>query len=821
MGRRCRPSVLILAFALALFGLGCHKAQAPRQATLLFFADAHAQLETHPELLWNDGEPKTATAGGYARLASLARAIRSEVGGRALLLDGGDTFQGGGAAAWSRGEAVLGPQRALGVDFAIPGNWEVIYGAARMKELAAASGYPWLATNVVDEATGKLVFAPTAVREVGGIRVGLVGFTDPDVPIRQSPAYSKGLRYLGEETLPPAIAALRDHDRADVVVLITHVGLGRSVALAEHLAERGSRVDVVLSADSHERVEKPIEKNGVLVVEPGSFGSFLGRLDVQLVAGERPRFTWRLIPVSAETPEAPDVKTAVDAALAPYRERLSKPIGRAAVPLERYGIVESTADDMLTAAVKEATHVDVALSNGFRFGTPIAPGPITEGDLWNLYPVVAHVKMGRVTGKQLRAFWESELDHVFADDPRRLFGGWLPRVNGMSVTFRAGGANGHRVDQIRVGGAPLDDARTYTIGACEREGDPDDVVCRMHGVADVQRLDLTNHDIVRAYLANAPPSGVGAGLLGNIRATDLPPLVFSQFYALASRSERHAPAFRVRSLDRDLPTDPVEADRIRLGARIFADTKRGAPAFVGNDLSCRNCHLEMGEKEGAFPLLGAEAVYPSFQPRADRLLSIEERVQGCFERSENGVAPPAGSDALEAVTAYVRWLAADEPRGVDPPWRHRNKIDESRRVPIAELRVDEGGRLYAARCATCHGLDGQGLIPDGGVNGASTGSTLLSAQGVALAPPPLWGPRSFNDGAGVARIYTLAGFIRWAMPLGAGGTVSDADAQNIAAYIDSKPRPAFARKGGDYPDGGPPVDAVYYASQRERRPTVP
>ena len=97
----------------------------------------------------------------------------------------------------------------------------------------------------------------------------------------------------------------------------------------------------------------------------------------------------------------------------------------------------------------------------------------------------------------------------------------------------------------------------------------------------------------------------------------------------------------------------------------------------------------------------------------------------------------------------------------------------------------------------------------------------MSAQGVALAPPPLWGPRSFNDGAGVARIYTLAGFIRWAMPLGAGGTVSDADAQNIAAYIDSKPRPAFARKGGDYPDGGPPVDAVYYASQRERRPTVP
>jgi 2',3'-cyclic-nucleotide 2'-phosphodiesterase (5'-nucleotidase family)/cytochrome c len=794
---------LLVAVLTAALASGCHKPRPERHATLLFFADAHAQLETHPELLWDaerGGAAKTVTAGGYARLASAARAMRADAGGNALLIDAGDTFQGAAAAAWSRGEAVVGPQRALGVDLGIPGNWEVVYGAPRMKELAAECGYPWIAANVFDADTGANVFPPSVVRDVGGIRIGFVGFTDPDVPLRQSPAYSRGLRYAGEEALPPVIGALRIKDKVDLVVLVTHVGLAKSVALAEHV----SGIDVILSGDSHERVERAIERNGVTVVEPGSFASFLGRLDVTLTAGGPARFSWKLVPVASDAyPEAPDVKAAVDAALAPYRDRLAKPIGKARAPLERYGVVESTADDVLTAAVKSATHVDIALSNGFRFGTPIAPGPITEGDLWALYPVLSNVKTAKVTGKQLREFWESELDHVFADDARRQFGGWLPRVNGMSVTFRAKQPKGKRVEAILVGGAPLDDARTYTIAACEREGDPDDTLCRIKGVAESTRLEMTNHDVVRAYLATQV-DGVGGPAIGAIRALDLPARVFSQYYAKAMPMP--ARVFRPLDVGEDLPADKAEVARIQLGARIFAETKANAGAFVGNSLSCRNCHLDGGQSEKALPLLGAEAMYPSYQKRADRMMTIEERIQGCFERSENGVAPPQGSDVLAAVTAYVRWLSMDALRGDDPPWRGKSKIDESRRIPLAELRVDEGQRVYAARCASCHGMDGQGPPP-----------SYVPAPGVPPAPP-LWGPRSFNDGAGVARVYTLAGFIRWAMPFGQGGTLTDVEAQNVAAFIDSKDRPVFARKQGDYPDGGPPTDAVYYASLYPKNP---
>lgn len=493
-----------------------------RHATIMFFADAHADLESHPELfVKSDGSRETVPAGGYARIAHAARAIRAASPG-ALLVDGGDTFQGSAAATWSRGEAVVAPQRALGVDLAIPGNWEVVYGPARMIELARATGYPWLATNVLDDATRKLVFAPSAVREVNGVRIGFVGFTDPDVPTRQSPSFSAGLRFLGAESIQPAVSALRD--RVDVIVLVTHVGLAKSVALAEKVHD----VDVVLSADTHERVETPIVRGSTIVVEPGSFASFLGRLDVTVTPGARPRFAWQLVPLRADrVPEDADVKQVVDASLAPYRSRMNVVLGHTDAALERYGVVENSVDAVMVRALKERTGADIALSNGFRFGHPVEPGPITEADLLRLYPVDGRVKLGKVTGKQLRAFWESEIEHVFSADPDKQFGGWLPRVAGMDVRFRANAPAGHHVLELDVGGKPLENDRTYTLASCEREGDADDTVCRMRGVREAEVLDLDVHSVLRAYLAAHDP--ITAPRLDDVVAADLPDHLFSQW----------------------------------------------------------------------------------------------------------------------------------------------------------------------------------------------------------------------------------------------------------------------------------------------------
>lgn len=521
-----RPTLLVLAGLL----LGCAArppAPEPRPATvtLLYFADLHAQLEEHPELFWRGGQEEIAVAGGLARIAAAAGQVRAERPGTVLLLDAGDTLQGTGAAAWTEGAAIVGPLNALRLDAAVPGNWEVAYGVPALKRRALELEHPLVAANVFDAATGERAFRPYVVRELAnGVRVGVIGFTDPDVPLRQPPGYSAGLRYAGEELLPELVREVRVEGRAHVVVLLAHVGLPKAVRLAEAL--RG--VDVVLSSDTHERTYRPIVRGQTWIVEPGAFGSFLGRLDLTLREGRPVDKRWELIELRADRhPEDPRVRAAVDRALGPHRERLERIVGETSAPLYRYAVAETRLDQVLADALREAAGAEIALSNGFRFGFPVPAGPIREADLWTAYPTVTRLKVGTVTGRQLREFWERELENVYASDPARLFGGWLPRPSGMSLTFAAKAPAGQRLREIKVGGRPLEDERRYRIVACEREGDAESTLCRIPDVADAQVLDLDAHEAVRRYLARHRPLAAPRG--GRVVAVDQPAVVRSQF----------------------------------------------------------------------------------------------------------------------------------------------------------------------------------------------------------------------------------------------------------------------------------------------------
>jgi 2',3'-cyclic-nucleotide 2'-phosphodiesterase (5'-nucleotidase family) len=508
----------------ALLGAGAASADdRPRTVTLAYIADLHGQLEAHPELFWHGEADELTTAGGVARIATAVRRIRAERPGQVLFLDAGDTIQGSAAAAWTEGRAVVPAVNAIGLDLALPGNWEVVYGKAAMLDRARETRHPWIAANVRDEATGERVFAPYAVKEVNGVRVAVIGFTDPDVPERQPPTYSRGLRFEPADILPGLIAEVRSTERPDLVVLLTHVGLPKAVVLAERL----EGVDIVLSGDTHERTYRPIVRGDTWVVEPGGFGSFLGRLDVTVAGGKVVDRRWELIELRADRfAEAGDVKAVVDRTLAPLRDRLDRVIGETPVPLVRYDVVETNLDAMLSDALREATGAEIALSNGFRFAAPTLAGPIRERDLWDWYPITTRLKTGRVTGRQVRAFWERELENVFGADPARLFGGWVPRPSGLSLRFEAHAPKGRRVREIRVGGRPLEDDRVYTIVACEREGDAPDKVCRIPDVADAKVLDVDAHEAVRRYLAGHRPLAPPAG--GRVVADDLPPRVRSQ-----------------------------------------------------------------------------------------------------------------------------------------------------------------------------------------------------------------------------------------------------------------------------------------------------
>lgn len=495
----------------------------PASVSLVYIADLHAQLEPHAEFFWHKGKDETAMAGGVARIATAVEAIRKERPGRVLFMDAGDTIQGSAAAAWTEGKAVVAPVNALKLDLGIPGNWEVVYGAKVLEERAGEFRHPLIAANVRDAKTGKLVFPPYSVKEVGGVRFGVIGFTDPDVPERQPPSYSEGLAFEKSDVIQPFIDEVRRKEKADVVVLLTHVGLPKSI----HLAETLKGVDFVLSGDTHERTYEPIVRGNTWVVEPGSFGSFLGRLDFTLKGGKVVDRKWELIELRADRfPEDPQVKRVVGETLAPMRPRLDTILGETKATLMRYNVVETSLDDVLSDALREVAGTEIGLSNGFRFAPPTPPGPIREADLWDWYPITTRLKVGKVTGKQLRAFWERETEHVFAADPSKLFGGWLPRPSGMTVRFAAHDPEGHRVREIRVGGKPLEDDREYTLVACEREGDEPDKLCRIPHVKDARVLGLDAHQTVRQYLKKHSPLAAPEG--GRVVAEDLPPIVRSQ-----------------------------------------------------------------------------------------------------------------------------------------------------------------------------------------------------------------------------------------------------------------------------------------------------
>lgn len=492
-----------------------------RQVTLLYVADLHAQLEPHPELFWDGASERIEEAGGFARVKAAIDAIRAERGGDVLVLDAGDTLQGSGAAALTEGAAVVPALNALELDLGIPGNWEVAYGPAVLHQRAQEIRHPLVAANVRDAASGERLFRPYDIRDVGGVRVAVIGFTDPDVPIRQPPAYSTGLRYDDHSELPALVDEVRGKG-ADVVVLASHVGLAKAVALTDDVPG----LDVHLSADTHERTYRPIDRNGVWVVEPGAFGSFLGRLDLWVKDGKVVDRKWELIELTADFPEDPQVKAIVERSLAPLRDRLEKPVGTAGGVLARYAVVETSLDNLLADALREATGTEIALSNGFRFGSPILPGVLRENDLWSFYPVVTNLMTGKVTGKQLRDFWEREIENAFARDARRRFGGWLPRPSGMHVKFDSSAEPGKRVREILVDGKPLEDDRLYTLTACEREGDKPDTLCRIPNAKDVRRLEIDAHDAVRAFLARHPDAA--RSLEGRVVAVDIPHVLRTQ-----------------------------------------------------------------------------------------------------------------------------------------------------------------------------------------------------------------------------------------------------------------------------------------------------
>ena len=487
----------------------------PQTISILQTTDVHCQIHPHDELFWENEKAVFRKTGGYAYIATLLKELKKK-NPNTYTIDTGDMFQGSELSVETTGAAFVPILNALSYDLYLPGNWEVIYGKKRMQTLLGSLDAPKICTNMYHDLgegkRGELIFQPYDIWHVAGAKIGFLGYTDPLVPIRQSPNYSKGIIYTPpEDNLPHYVDVLRNQEQCSYVIIIAHLGLSQQIALANKPECEG--VNYILGGDTHERVRKPIVCKYSKVVEPGAFGSFIGKLDLTILDGKVISDSYELIEVaSPKIKPDPKIANLLKEKESVYQEQINTIVGYSTIPLYRYFVVENPIDTMILSALHwKFPEIDINLSNGFRFcppkTTPDETGniPITNGFVFDMLPVDSTVRTAKVSGKQLINWLEKELNNVFATDASKRFGGWVVKFKGMEVQFNAFAEMGTRVQSITVKNVPIDPEKMYSIMACERDGDPEDMLCRMKGVIDPKNTTSTLHSVLKEYLKENSP----------------------------------------------------------------------------------------------------------------------------------------------------------------------------------------------------------------------------------------------------------------------------------------------------------------------------
>jgi len=493
--------------------------------TILHTSDIHGQLDIHDEFFWENDKAVFKKRGGLATLQTMLQELRKENPLNTLLVDGGDCFQGSAVAQLSEGQAIIPLINNMNYDLVLPGNWEVVYGKRMMIKDMNAYSAAKVCANMFNDDNNKndLIFPPYQVFNIGGLKIGFIGYNDPLTPTRQSPAYSKGIKFTKpEENIARYVKILREEKNCSLVFVMSHMGLAQQLHLSNQPCAMG--VDYILGADTHERIREPLQGKFSKVTEPGSFASFVGKLDIVMENGKIKEENYSLLDVDPEKyPEDKGMKTMVASAKEPYKEILAEVIGQTKTPLLRYYVIETPMDNLITDALMWRFKKDVVVSNGFRFCPPLVPDAsgmanITREFLWSMLPVNSLVKTADVSGKQIRDWLEKELENVFAKDATKRFGGWLVRFKGMKITFTVDCPQGQRIQEIKIQNEPMLPEKMYTMLACERDGDPNTTLCRMKNVSNPSTQNILLHDVIKDYLAEFSP--VAPDIEGRAVATD-------------------------------------------------------------------------------------------------------------------------------------------------------------------------------------------------------------------------------------------------------------------------------------------------------------
>jgi S-sulfosulfanyl-L-cysteine sulfohydrolase len=442
--------------------------------------------------------------GGFAHLATLIKKVRVQRPG-ALLLDGGDSWQGSATALWTRGEDMVQAAQLLGVDL-MTGHWEFTLGAERVKELVGTrlkGRIEFIAQNVTTADFGDPVFTPWVMREINGIPVAIIGQAFPYTPIANPrhliPDWTFGIQ---EERLQKQVEAARGKG-AHAVVLLSHNGMDVDLKLAG----RVTGIDIILGGHTHDAVPTPVaikNRGGTtLVTNAGCNGKFLAVVDLRIKNKQVAGCEYRLLPVFANLIEPDrDMAQLIHEMRAPYEAKLAEKLAVSEGLLYRRGNFNGAFDQVILDALMAAKDAEIAFSPGFRWGTSVLPDqPITYEDLMNqtaiTYPATTLTEM---TGETIKSILEDVCDNLFNRDPYRQQGGDMVRVGGMQYTCDPAQNIGRRISNLTLRGKPIDAAKKYKVAGWAS------IVENVSGepIWDVVAHYLKDVRVVRTPRINAP-----------------------------------------------------------------------------------------------------------------------------------------------------------------------------------------------------------------------------------------------------------------------------------------------------------------------------
>ena len=464
---------------------------APGRLTIVQLNDTHGYVEPHPELVWTSAGPSYPIMGGYARIGSLLASFRRDNPDGVLALDNGDTFHGTYPAVTTRGEALVPLINALKLD-AMTAHWEFAWGPQHYEALAAQLDHPMLAINCYEEASGRRPFPASITLDRGGMKIGVIGIAATIVDKSMPKHFSQGLRFTsGFDELPQEIARLRQDGKADLVVVLSHLGFPQDVLLAKTVAG----IDILLSGHTHNRLETPIKVGNCIIIQSGCHGSFIGRLDLDVANGRIMAVNHSLIPVDDTVLPDPAMQAQVDRLMAPLRPLLEEVVGRTEIGLHRNNNLSAPMDDILLAAISSTAGTDIAFSNGWRYGAPIPPGPVRLNDLWNIIPGNPPVSTVSLTGAEIVTMMEENLERTFSSNPLGQMGGYLKRFRGLTIYGKIENPAGNRIERIFVCGKELDRDGRYRAAFVTEQG-----VSSKYGT-DRTQSEVHAIDSLRAFFA--------------------------------------------------------------------------------------------------------------------------------------------------------------------------------------------------------------------------------------------------------------------------------------------------------------------------------